>query len=66
MSLKFQLGFMFSQKVFAHSYSFNNQAYSPRMVDAITLHPVTFPINISLGLIFKHSKNVYENTENQY
>jgi len=54
---KFQIGLVICQNVYNHHYSFNSKGYNtgPK-IDATKYHPVYFPINISFGLIFKHSK----------
>lgn len=55
LMIRFQVGFNFCQKTLKHNYIYRPHQYSEKTKDASKLHPVTLPMNISIGLIFKHS-----------
>lgn len=59
--LKLQLGSTLTQKTYSHSYSFNSLDTPYRnsggdLVNRTTAHPVSWPVNLSVGFIFSSKK----------
>jgi hypothetical protein len=57
---KFQIGGHLTQKTLKHHYEYNSVApYTGgrRIKDGIDFHPVSFPLNISVGFIFSSGQN---------
>lgn len=49
---KIQFGLNLCEKTYTHNYSFDNEAYSSKIVDKSTRHPRSYPVFLSTGFIF--------------
>lgn len=55
VDVRYQLGFNFCETVLYHHYTFNTRSYNgPDMQSATNFHPVSFPVNFSIGFILKY------------
>jgi len=54
--VKAHIGFNLVQHSFRHEYQYNDAAYDPKLHDAVSNHPKYLPVNIGIGIIFRHGK----------